>query len=135
MSDRDQDRPSNSEDIPVTKDATPKPNPNANANDDDRFECRACGHVYNPDKGDAKSRVLPGTPFSALAATWACPVCDAKQTAFTNIGTSGNDASGFKENMKYGFGVNTMTQGQKSLLIYGGLGIGILIFLSLYTLE
>ncbi len=133
MSDIEQDRPSSPEDLPATTDK--KSTTKVVAADDDRFECRACGHVYNPNKGDPKNKVLPGTPFTALPASWKCPVCEAKQTAFTNIGTSGNNASGFKENAKYGFGVNTMTQGQKSLLIYGGLALGILIFLSLYTLN
>ncbi len=133
MSDIEQNLPSSSEDLPATTDT--KSTSKVVAADEDRFECRACGHIYSPSKGDPKTKVLPGTPFTALPATWKCPVCDAKQTAFTNIGTSGNNASGFKENAKYGFGVNTMTQGQKSLLIYGGLAIGILIFLSLYTLN
>jgi rubredoxin len=106
------------------------------AADDDRFECRACGHIYNPDKGDSTTKVIAGTPFSVLPETWKCPVCTAKKSAFSNIGTIGNrEVSGFKENQGYGFGVNTMTQSQKSLLIYGGLGLGILLFLSLYTLN
>lgn len=133
MSDIEQERPSSFEDLPAIK--AEKSITKVVAADEDRFECRACGHIYNPDKGDPKHKVLPGTPFTALPATWICPGCDAKQTAFTNIGTSGNNASGFKENAKYGLGVNTMTQGQKSLLIYGGLALGVLIFLSLYTLN
>jgi rubredoxin len=106
------------------------------AADDDRFECRACGHIYNPNKGDSTAKIIAGTPFSVLPETWRCPVCTAKKSAFSNIGTMGNsEVSGFKENQGYGFGVNTMTQSQKSLLIYGGLGLGILLFLSLYTLN
>ena len=103
------------------------------AADDDRFECRACGHKYNPSKGDPTAKIIAGTPFSVLPETWRCPVCTAKKSVFTNIGTTA--VSGFKENQGYGFGVNTMTQSQKSLLIYGGLGLGILLFLSLYTLN
>ncbi len=105
------------------------------AADDDRFECRACGHIYNPSKGDPTTKVIAGTPFTVLPETWKCPVCTAKKSAFTNIGTVTSEVSGFKENQGYGFGVNTMTQSQKSLLIYGGLGLGILLFLSLYTLS
>ena len=131
MSDLEQDRPSSPEDLVPTKDS--KPSTGVVAADDDRFECRACGYTYNPNKGDPKNKIIAGTPFSVLPATWKCPVCGAKKAAFTNIGT--NTASGFKENQGYGFGVNTMTPEQKSLLIYGGLGLGILLFLSLYSLN
>lgn len=126
----EEDRPSS----PV--DLAPSTGNKSTAADDDRFECRACGHIYNPNKGDATAKIIAGTPFSVLPEIWKCPVCTAKKTAFTNIGTIGNsEVSGFKENQGYGFGVNTMTQSQKSLLIYGGLGLGILLFLSLYTLN
>ncbi|MFM2304880.1 MAG: hypothetical protein RLZZ135_2292, partial [Cyanobacteriota bacterium] len=102
--------------------------------DSDLFECRACGHTYNPSKGDPKNGIIAGTPFSVLPATWKCPVCGAKKVAFNNVGVSGT-ASGFKANLGYGLGVNTMTAEQKSLLIYGSMGVGILILLSLYTLN
>jgi rubredoxin len=130
MSDLEQDRPSSPEDLAATTD---KQTTATNIADEDRFECRACGYTYNPNQGDPKNKIIAGTPFSVLPATWKCPVCGAKKAAFTNIGT--NLAAGFKENQGYGFGVNTMTPEQKSLLIYGGLGLGILLFLSLYSLN
>jgi hypothetical protein len=43
--------------------------------------------------------------------------------------------SGFKENLKFGLGGNAMTAGQKSNLIFGGLAIGFIIFMSGYLLE
>jgi rubredoxin len=103
------------------------------AADDDRFECRACGYKYNPAKGDPKNKIIAGTPFTVLPTTWRCPSCGAKKTLFTNIGTT--ETAGFKENQGYGLGVNTMTQGQKSLLIYGALAMGILLLLSFYSLN
>jgi rubredoxin len=129
MSDLEQDLPKKSEDLapPEDKKAT------ATA-DEDLFECRACGYTYNPNQGDPKNGIIAGTPFSVLPATWKCPVCNAKKSAFNNVGVVGT-ASGFKENLGYGFGVNTMTAEQKSLLIYGSMGIGILILLSLYSLN
>lgn len=123
----EEDRPSSPEGLEPTTDKK------SIAADEDRFECRACGYIYSPSKGDPKHKIIAGTPFSVLPETWRCPVCTAKKGSFTNIGT--NAVSGFKENQGYGFGVNTMTQSQKSLLIYGGLGLGILLFLSLYTLN
>lgn len=99
----------------------------------DRFECRACGYVYEPEKGDG-NRIKPGTPFEQLPDDWRCPVCGASQRQFSNIGPVGSP-SGFKENLGYGFGVNTLTPGQKNILIFGALALGFLFFLSLYGLR
>jgi rubredoxin len=100
----------------------------------DRHECRACGYVYEPTKGDSKHDIAPGTPFEELPTDWRCPVCGARQSAFQNVGPAGSP-SGFKENLRYGLGVNTLTPMQKNLLIFGGLGLGVLFFLSLYGLQ
>ncbi len=101
---------------------------------DDRYECRACGYIYQPTKGDMKNQINPGTAFAELPPTWKCPVCGAKQLAFSNIGVVGS-TGGFKENYKYGLGVNTMDPEQKNLLIFGAIGLAIIFFLSLYTLN
>jgi rubredoxin len=100
----------------------------------DRYECGACGYVYEPAKGDDKGQISPGTPFEELPITWRCPVCSARTKAFQNIGPVGNP-SGFKENLQYGLGVNTLTPGQKNLLIFGALALAVLFFLSLYGLQ
>ena len=100
----------------------------------DRHECQACGYIYEPTKGDDQRQVPAGTVFEALPKSWRCPVCGAPQAKFSNIGVVGSP-SGFKENLKYGFGVNTLTPGQKNLLIFGSLAIAFLLFLSLYGLE
>lgn len=100
----------------------------------DRYECRSCGYVYEPEKGDDKHDIAPETPFAEIPSTWRCPVCSAKKSAFTNIGPAGK-ASGFDENLKFGFGVNTLTPGQKNLLIFGALAVAFLFFLSLYGLR
>ncbi len=96
-------------------------------------ECRLCGYVYEPNKGDGKGNVPPGTPFSELPSGWKCPVCGAKTNQFVSIGAT-NAPSGFQENLNYGFGVNNLTPNQKNLLIFGGLALGFLFFLSLYGL-
>ncbi|MFM7449693.1 MAG: rubredoxin [Leptolyngbyaceae cyanobacterium] len=100
----------------------------------DRYECRACGYVYEPTKGDDRRQVAAGTPFVELADSWRCPVCSAKKSQFQNIGMAGT-ASGFKQNLGYGLGVNTLTPGQKNLLIFGGLALGFLLLVSLYGLR
>lgn len=100
----------------------------------DRYECRACGYIYEPVKGDDSTGIDAGTPFAEIYDSWKCPVCTAPKRRFSNVGPLGNP-SGFKENLGYGFGVNVMTPGQKSILIFGSLFIGFLLFLSLYGLN
>lgn len=100
----------------------------------DCYECRSCGYVYEPDQGDSKTQVPPGTAFVDLAKDWRCPVCNAKTNAFTNIGPKGK-ASGFSENLSYGLGVNNLTPTQKNILIFGALAVGFLFFMSLYGLQ
>jgi rubredoxin len=101
---------------------------------DDRYECRACGYTYEPDRGDPKNGIAANTAFDDLPITWKCPVCGAQKKAFSNIGPKGS-ASGFKENLGYGLGVNTLTPGQKNVLIFGAIGLAIVFFLSLYSLN
>ncbi|MEL6471733.1 MAG: rubredoxin [Cyanobacteria bacterium J06623_4] len=100
----------------------------------DRYECRSCGNTYEPIKGDSRGDIPPGVEFRDLPSDWRCTVCGASQTQFSNIGPAGQ-ASGFKENLSYGFGVNTLTPGQKNVLIFGALGLAVLFFLSLYGLR
>lgn len=100
----------------------------------DRHECRACGYIYEPGKGDNRRDIPPGTPFEALPPDWACPVCSAPTKQFTNIGVA-DAPSGFEENLSYGLGVNTMTPGQKNLLIFGVLAGLALFLLSFYGMS
>jgi len=100
----------------------------------DRYECAACGYVYEPAKGDSLSQVPAGTGFDDLPDNWRCPVCGARKPRFSNIGPVGNP-SGFKENLNYGFGFNAMTPGLKNLVIFGALGLAFLFFISLYGLR
>jgi len=100
----------------------------------DRYECRACGYIYEPKKGSPASKVPPGTAFADLPTSWRCIVCGAPTTQFVNVGPT-EAPSGFKENLGYGFGVNNLTPSQKNILIFGGLALGFLFFLSLYGLQ
>ena len=100
----------------------------------DRYECGACGYIYEPVRGDNTNNVAPDTAFLDLSEDWRCPVCGVRKARFTNIGPKGNP-SGFQENLKYGFGVNALTPGQKNILIFGALALGLLFFLSLYGLN
>lgn len=100
----------------------------------DRYECQACGYIYEPIKGDDRRQVPAGTAYEELPQDWRCPVCGAPKSRFSNIGVKGAP-SGFKENLNYGLGVNTLTPGQKNILIFGALAVAFLFFLSLYGLQ
>lgn len=100
----------------------------------DCYECRSCGYTYEPAKGDSRTALPSGVEFKQLPKDWRCPVCGASATQFSNVGPAGT-ASGFKENLSYGFGVNTLTPAQKNVLIFGAMGIAVLFFLSLYGLR
>ncbi|WP_013324410.1 rubredoxin [Gloeothece verrucosa] len=97
-------------------------------------ECRACGYVYEPKKGDGKGNIPSGTPFEELPVSWRCPVCGVPKSQFVNVGAV-DAPSGFADNLNYGFGVNRLTPGQKNLLIFGALALAFLFFLSLYGLS
>ncbi|NDJ17675.1 rubredoxin [Myxacorys almedinensis] len=100
----------------------------------DRYECAACGYDYEPVKGDDRRRIASGTAFEDLPTDWKCPVCGAPKSRFSSIGPAGAP-SGFKENLGYGLGVNTLTPGQKNILIFGGLIAAFLLFLGMYGIQ
>ena len=102
---------------------------------DHLFECRSCGYIYDPDDGVKKLGIPRGTSFIDLdQAKFICPVCRVSIDGFRDIGPK-SKPSGFEENLNYGFGVNTLTPGQKNVLIFGGLAFALACFLSLYSLN
>lgn len=38
-----------------------------------KYECTACGHIYDPAVGDPDSGIKPGTAFEDLPDDWVCP--------------------------------------------------------------
>lgn len=100
----------------------------------DRYECKSCGYVYEPSRGDEARQIPPGTPFEDLPEAWRCPVCRVKKSQFNNVGPAGK-ASGFDENLRYGFGVNSLTPAAKNVLIFTALLAAAAFMLSLYTLN
>ena len=100
-----------------------------------RFECRSCGYIYDPSEGNKKLKIPQNTPFSAIDGnTFACPVCRAGKNLYKDIGPR-EKPSGFDENLTYGFGFNSLPPGQKNILIFGGLAFAAACFLSLYSLH
>ena len=103
--------------------------------DQNRFECRSCGYIYDPAEGNKKLNIPQNTPFSEVdGKTFACPVCRAGKNLYKDIGQR-EKPSGFEENLTYGFGFNSLPPGQKNILIFGGLAFAAACFLSLYSLH
>lgn len=73
-----------------------------------------------------------GVEFVKLPEDWRCPTCGSAKSGFASLQ---REVAGFAQNQKYGFGTNSMTAGQKSILIYGSLASFFLLFLSFYFLE
>jgi flavin reductase (DIM6/NTAB) family NADH-FMN oxidoreductase RutF/rubredoxin len=48
----------------------------------DKYVCKVCGYVYDPEKGDPSNGIDPGTKFEDLPDDWVCPVCGASKTDF-----------------------------------------------------
>ena len=37
--------------------------------------CIQCGYIYDPDKGDPRGGIAPGTAFEDIPDDWKCPEC------------------------------------------------------------
>jgi len=48
----------------------------------DKYVCKVCGYVYDPEKGDPDHGVEPGTSFEDIPDDWVCPVCGAGKKSF-----------------------------------------------------
>lgn len=49
-----------------------------------------CGYVYDPDVGDPKRNIKPGTRFQDLPEGWTCPYCDAGAHLFRPLAGPGS---------------------------------------------
>ena len=100
-----------------------------------KHACTNCDWIYDETKGDAMmigGQIKPGTAFADLPSNWRCPVCRASKDSFKEEVI---EIPGFAVNQGYGFGTNAMTAGQKNGLIFGGLGLFFVLFLSGYALN
>ena len=50
-----------------------------------KWECRVCGYIYDPAKGDPDNCVSPGTAFEKLPEDWVCPSCGANKDLFDKL--------------------------------------------------
>jgi len=51
----------------------------------DKYECTACGYIYDPAEGDPDNGVPKGTPFDQLPDDWVCPVCSVGKDEFEKV--------------------------------------------------
>lgn len=100
--------------------------------DEGNYECPTCNYVYEKSKGEFLSGIKSGTTFEDLPANFRCPSCKTPKSAFVPIKKV---IAGFADNQSYGIGTNSLTGGQKSALIYGGLALFFLLFLSGYLIN
>jgi rubredoxin len=50
-----------------------------------KYECTACGYVYDPQYGDPEGGVQPGTPFEEIPDDWVCPNCGVGKDMFEPV--------------------------------------------------
>ena len=48
----------------------------------EKWKCKVCGYIYNPENGDPDGDIPPGTPFNKLPDSWVCPMCGAPKDMF-----------------------------------------------------
>ncbi len=52
----------------------------------EKWECTACGYIYDPAVGDPENGVAPGTSFADLPEDWTCPQCGVGKDFFQKVG-------------------------------------------------
>ena len=51
----------------------------------EKWECTACGFIYDPEKGDPENGIEPGTLFEDLPDNWVCPQCGVGKEYFQKM--------------------------------------------------
>jgi len=47
-----------------------------------KYYCGICGYIYDPEKGESRKNVSPGTSFEDLPDLFRCPSCGAGKIRF-----------------------------------------------------
>jgi rubredoxin len=90
----------------------------------------AVGRLARP--GNAPTRPAQTIPLQDISADYQCPICGSPKDKFDSRVTV---VAGFAANQGYGLGSNSMTEGQKSALIYGTLVLFFVLFLAGYAMD
>ncbi|MBM9538438.1 rubredoxin [Desulfobulbus alkaliphilus] len=58
----------------------------------DMYQCQVsnCGYIYDPDKGNAKTNIPPGTAFKDIPDDWQCPFCGSSKKTFRPLAGPGS---------------------------------------------
>jgi len=48
----------------------------------DKWQCKRCDYVYDPNVGDPENEIEAGTDFEDLPKKWVCPECGAPKKRF-----------------------------------------------------
>jgi len=51
----------------------------------EKFECDACGYIYDPAEGDPDHGIAPGTLFENIPDDWICPLCGVGKESFSIV--------------------------------------------------
>ncbi len=51
----------------------------------EKWECTACGYIYDPAVGDPSGGIKPGTRFEDLPEGWVCPQCGVGKEFFQKL--------------------------------------------------
>lgn len=47
-----------------------------------KYVCKVCGYVYDPEAGSPETGIEPGTPFEDIPDDWTCPLCGVGKDQF-----------------------------------------------------
>lgn len=50
-----------------------------------KYQCQACGYIYDPKVGDSDRGIKAGTPFANVPDDWTCPVCGVGKDMFEPV--------------------------------------------------
>lgn len=50
-----------------------------------KFECTACGYIYDEELGDPDNGLAPGTKWEDLPDDWVCPLCGVGKEDFEEV--------------------------------------------------
>ena len=51
----------------------------------DKYICKVCATIYNPEVGDLEDGIQPGTSFEDLPEDWVCDVCGSSKDRFEKL--------------------------------------------------
>jgi rubredoxin len=59
---------------------------------EEMWQCQMtnCGYIYNPNRGDKKGKIPPGSRFEDLPDDWKCPCCGSSKSMFKLLNGPGS---------------------------------------------